>query len=225
MTIQGILRRVRGGRPLRPTTSVALMGALVASIWTIVPSNDKPVHATGKPAVVNLAAPGSEAPPAPQAGQVVADPAAPGQPPAPQLPPLPPAWAAGLPPAGVAWSPFIQEAAAKEGLDPRLLASLVRAESAFDAAAVSPVGALGLAQLMPGTAAELGVDPLNPVQNLAGGAQYLKENLVRFGSTDLALAAYNAGPGRVAEVGGVPAIPETVQYVDKVLDFYRGLAQ
>jgi soluble lytic murein transglycosylase-like protein len=117
----------------------------------------------------------------------------------------------------------IQDAAARQGLDPRLLASLVWVESSFDAAAASPKGAVGLAQVMPTTAADLGIDPHNPVQNVEGGARYLKHNLQRFGRTDLALAAYNAGPATVAQVGGIPPIPETRQYVDRVLQTYRRL--
>jgi soluble lytic murein transglycosylase-like protein len=78
---------------------------------------------------------------------------------------------------------------------------------------------------MPTTAADLGVDPSNPLQNLDGGARYLKKNLDRFGRADLALAAYNAGPTTVAETGGVPAIPETIEYVGKVLSLFHTLQQ
>ena len=132
-------------------------------------------------------------------------------------------WVAKLPPEGRKWAGEIENAANAVGLDPRLLAGLVRAESGFDADAGSHAGAIGLAQLMPGTAAELGVDPHNPVENLRGGARYLKQQLDRFGSPELALAAYNAGPGRVSSAGGIPQITETQNYVVRVMDYYREL--
>jgi soluble lytic murein transglycosylase-like protein len=141
------------------------------------------------------------------------------------LPPggVAPDWAAGLPERGAAWAPAIITAAERHGLDPRLLAALVWAESGFDPGVESHAGALGLAQLMPGTAAGLGVDPHDPVQNLEGGARYLRAQLDRFGSVDLALAAYNAGPGRVVEAGGIPRIAETQAYVPRVLGYYDRL--
>jgi len=124
------------------------------------------------------------------------------------------------PGAGAA-TPFgaeIDAAAAKNGIDPALLRALVRQESGFDPAARSPAGATGLTQLMPGTAASLGVDPTDPVQALDGGARYLRQQLDRFGGDErLALAAYNAGPGAVARHGGVPPYAETQRYVEKVL--------
>lgn len=132
-------------------------------------------------------------------------------------------WANKLPAEGRKWAGEIEKAANAVGLDPRLLASLVRAESGFDAGAGSHAGAIGLAQLMPGTAAELGVDPYNPIENLQGGARYLKKQLDRFGSPELALAAYNAGPGRVSSAGGIPQITETQNYVVRVMDYYREL--
>lgn len=124
--------------------------------------------------------------------------------------------AAKLPSHGRAWAPAITEAALKVGIEPALLAALVQHESNFDPDAVSHAGALGLAQLMPATAAGLGVNPKDPHQNLAGGARFLKEQLDRFGAVDLALAAYNAGPTRVARAGGVPRIAETTAYVSRV---------
>lgn len=135
----------------------------------------------------------------------------------------PGAWAERLPERGRAWAPQIQQAAQEAGIDPRLLASLVWAESNFRADARSHAGAIGLAQLMPGTAAGLGVDPHDPMDNLRGGARYLAAQLRRFGREDLALAAYNAGPGRVAQAGGVPAIAETRAYVPRVLSYYAQL--
>ncbi len=135
--------------------------------------------------------------------------------------PIDPAWAAALPEAGVPWSGAIGDAAARNGVDPRLLSALVWTESGFRPDAVSEAGARGLAQLMPRTAEGLGVNPDDPLQNLDGGARYLRSALDRFGSLDLALAAYNAGPRRVAEAGGIPDIPQTRAYVSAVLDRYR----
>lgn len=132
-------------------------------------------------------------------------------------------WAQGLPPAGRAWAPSIERAALRAGIEPALLASLVWAESGFQPTARSHAGAIGLSQLMPGTAAGLGVDPHDPEQNLDGGARFLAEQLRRFGRNDLALAAYNAGPGRVERAGGIPAIAETQAYVPKVLGYYERL--
>ena len=132
-------------------------------------------------------------------------------------------WSEGLPPAGQKIAGAIDTAARAEGVDPRLLASLVWAESAFHQGSVSHAGATGLTQLMPATAAGLGVDAADPVQNLRGGARYLKIQLDRFGSPDLALAAYNAGPGRVRQAGGIPDIPETQGYVRTVMGHYRDL--
>ncbi len=133
-------------------------------------------------------------------------------------------WASQLPERGQRWAGAIQRASDDAGIDPRLLASLVRHESNFDPDARSHAGAIGLGQLMPGTAAGLGVDPHDPHENLAGAARYLRSQLDRFGSVDLALAAYNAGPNRVAQAGGVPQIAETQAYVPRVMNTYRELA-
>ena len=103
-------------------------------------------------------------------------------------------------------------------LSPALLEALVWQESRWRTNAVSPVGARGLAQLMPGTARYLGVDPDDPRQNLEGGARYLREQLDRFGGDlEKALAAYNAGPGRVQKAGGIPRIRETQLYVAAIM--------
>jgi membrane-bound lytic murein transglycosylase B len=122
----------------------------------------------------------------------------------------------------------ITAAATKYGIDPALLKGLIRQESNFDASARSGAGAQGLTQLMPGTAASLGVDPADPAQAIDGGAKYLKQQLDRFGGdASKALAAYNAGPGAVAKYGGIPPYAETQDYVQKVLGFaaeYRGSA-
>ena len=121
----------------------------------------------------------------------------------------------------------ITAAATKYGLDPALLKGLIRQESNFNASARSGAGAQGLTQLMPATAASLGVtDATDPAQAIDGGAKYLKQQLDRFGGdASKALAAYNAGPGAVAKYGGVPPYAETQNYVQKVLGYaaeYRG---
>ena len=128
------------------------------------------------------------------------------------------------PAGGVTGMPFADEinaAAARHKLDPALLAGLIRQESNFDPAAASPAGARGLTQLMPATAAGLGVkDPTDPAQAIEGGARYLRQQLDRFGSDPIrALAAYNAGPGAVLRHGGVPPYAETQAYVRKVQEF------
>jgi soluble lytic murein transglycosylase-like protein len=143
---------------------------------------------------------------------------------APPLDGPPPPWASGLPSGGRSWAATIDAVAAAEGLDGRLLAALVWTESNFRPDAVSHAGAYGMSQLMPGTARGLGVDPRDPVQNLTGGARYLASQLDAFGRVDLALAAYNAGPGRVRGAGNaVPDIVETQLYVVRVLDRYQAL--
>jgi len=101
---------------------------------------------------------------------------------------------AALPAAAAPWTSAIRSAATKAGIDPDLLTSLVWVESSFQPDAVSPAGAVGLAQLMPGTAKGLGVDPTNPAQNLDGAARMLHGLIEQFGRVDLALAAYNVGP-------------------------------
>jgi soluble lytic murein transglycosylase-like protein len=112
----------------------------------------------------------------------------------------------------------IAELSARYDLSPALLEAVVWQESRWNENAVSPVGAQGLAQLMPGTARYLGVDPRDPFANLEGGARYLREQLDRFGGDlEKALAAYNAGPGRVERAGGIPNIRETQLYVASIM--------
>jgi len=111
----------------------------------------------------------------------------------------------------------VSRAAADTGLDPALIHAVIQAESGGNAQAKSAKGALGPMQLMPATAADLGVNPLDPVQNILGGSRYLAAMKKQFGSDKLALAAYNAGPSAVARHGGVPPYAETQAYVRKVL--------
>lgn len=118
-----------------------------------------------------------------------------------------------------------RQIAEEEGVDPDLFTRLIEAESSFRPNVTSSAGAYGLAQLMPGTAAELGVDPSDPIQNMRGGARYLRQQLDRFGDPALALAAYNAGPGRVAQYGGIPPFRETQNYVERILSGYSGSAR
>jgi soluble lytic murein transglycosylase-like protein len=139
------------------------------------------------------------------------------------------ATAAQSAPAGdgsTAYDALIQQAAQANGVDPALLKALIRQESGFDPNARSGAGAAGLTQLMPSTAAGLGVtDPTDPQQAIDGGARYLRQQLDAFGGDETkALAAYNAGPGAVQKYGGVPPYAETQQYVKNVLgyaDAYR----
>jgi soluble lytic murein transglycosylase-like protein len=117
-----------------------------------------------------------------------------------------------------AYAAKVAELAARFDLSPALIEALVWQESRWRENALSPKGARGLAQLMPGTARDLGVDPDDPFANLEGGARYLREQLDRFdGDLEKALAAYNAGPGRVVRAGGVPAIHETRTYVAAIM--------
>ncbi len=128
---------------------------------------------------------------------------------------------------GSTYAPMIEQAAARYGIDPSVLYGLIEQESGFDPSATSSAGAQGLTQLMPSTAASLGVaEPLDPAQSIEGGARYLSGLLRQFGgNTANALAAYNAGPGAVEQYGGVPPYPETQQYVAKVLGYAASYSQ
>jgi peptidoglycan DL-endopeptidase CwlO len=120
--------------------------------------------------------------------------------------------------AGTPYARLFEDAGTTHGVSPALLAAVARQESGFDPRAVSPAGAQGLMQLMPGTADGLGVtDPFDPAQAVDGAARLLRTLLDRFGGTELALAAYNAGPGAVLRYGGIPPYPETQAYVRSVL--------
>lgn len=110
-----------------------------------------------------------------------------------------------------------RQAAQRHGIPEAIFLNLVQRESAWNPGAISHKGAIGLAQLMPGTAQQMGVDPLDPTQNLDGGARYLAAQYRRFQDWRLALAAYNAGPGAVIEYGGIPPYAETTAYVTAIL--------
>lgn len=117
----------------------------------------------------------------------------------------------------VPYADLFSRAAGRYGVDASLLAAVASQESNFNAQAVSPAGALGLMQFMPATAAGLGVNPLDPSSAIDGAARYLSNLTRQFGSTDLALAAYNAGPGTVSRYGGIPPYTETQNYVRAVM--------
>jgi hypothetical protein len=119
--------------------------------------------------------------------------------------------------AGVPYSDLFSRAASRYGVDASLLAAMASQESGFNSSAVSPAGAKGLMQFMPATAAGLGVNPLDPSSAIDGAARYLSSLKKQFGSTELALAAYNAGPGTVSRYGGIPPYAETQNYVRAVM--------
>ena len=122
--------------------------------------------------------------------------------------------------------PLIASVACEHGLPVGLFDALVGQESRYQPFARSNKGAIGLAQLMPGTARALGVtDPWDPVENLRGGAKYFREQLDEFGRIDLALAAYNAGPGRVRATRRIPVIRETIKYVASITDAWNHISR
>ncbi|MBL8292037.1 MAG: lytic transglycosylase domain-containing protein [Bryobacterales bacterium] len=148
---------------------------------------------------------------------VAPPPAPPAPPPTPVSPPVAPA---------IQPKALLDQAAEKYGLPPEFLHSVARIESAYQLNALSPKGAIGLMQLMPGTAAQLNADPHDPLQNVDAGARHLRDLLLQYGgSTHKALAAYNAGAGAVQKYQGVPPYRETRGYVEKVLRNYQRLTQ
>lgn len=125
------------------------------------------------------------------------------------------------------YNPLIEQAAARYGLEPAVLHGLIQQESGFNSSAQSSAGAAGLTQLMPGTAASMGVaNPMDPAESIEGGARYLSQLMSEFGgNTEDALAAYNAGPGAVQQYGGIPPYAETQSYVSKVLGYAQAYLQ
>jgi soluble lytic murein transglycosylase-like protein len=127
------------------------------------------------------------------------------------------------PPPRDSYDKLILRSARNHRVEPALVKAVIAAESNFQPRAVSRVGAQGLMQLMPATARSLGVgNPFHPGENVEGGTRYLRDMLDRYGDLKRALAAYNAGPEAVDRYGGVPPYPETLDYVSKVLNYYRG---
>ncbi len=125
-------------------------------------------------------------------------------------------------PAPAEWRKLAREAAEIFGLDAALVLAVIRVESAFDHAAESPAGAQGAMQVMPATQEELGLlDPFDPRANVYAGAQYLMHLIHSFGSVELALAAYNAGPASVERYGGIPPFPETREFVRRVTLYWE----
>lgn len=128
----------------------------------------------------------------------------------------------GSGPDSSAYDELIQRMAERYDVPAALIKAVVKTESNFQRHAVSRKGAQGLMQLMPGTAADLGVrDAFSPEQNVQGGTRYLRAMMDRYGDWRHALAAYNAGPGAVDQYGGIPPYPETREYVERVLHYYR----
>jgi len=144
--------------------------------------------------------------------------------PSPPMPPQPAEAASEIQPK-LTPQELVTRAAVQAGLPPAIVHSVAKAESAYQPNAVSPKGAIGLMQLMPGTAAELNADPHDPAQNAEAGARYLRDLLLKYENdphqVSKAVAAYNAGPGAVDKYNGIPPYRETVDYVNRVLKEYE----
>lgn len=118
--------------------------------------------------------------------------------------------------------PLIEEMSYEMGFDPALTSAIIKAESGFKVRAVSPMGAVGLMQVLPSTARLFGVrNPFDPKENIKAGLLFLRCLLQQFGNLELALAAYNAGPGSVVKYGDIPPYRETVNYVARVLEYLQ----
>jgi soluble lytic murein transglycosylase-like protein len=132
---------------------------------------------------------------------------------------------AALAPLSLTPQELVNRAAVHNGLPPAIVRSVARAESGFRQDAISPKGAIGVMQLMPGTAAALNANPLDPVENVEAGARYLRDLLARYENdphqVSKAIAAYNAGPAAVDKFHGIPPYAETIQYVNRVLKQYQ----
>jgi soluble lytic murein transglycosylase-like protein len=208
-----------------PTFASALDAAQAESPGAIAPGA-QPVTAAAEPILASISAPSTTAPSTfgPSTfGPSTSGPMTPGllaSSPSTSAPPTSSHSTSGSL-SSTPYASLITQAAARYGIDPTLLAGLIQQESGFDPSARSGAGAVGLTQLMPSTAASLGVsEPLDPAQSIEGGARYLAQMLGRFAGNPVdALAAYNAGPGAVEQYGGVPPYPETQQYVTKVLGY------
>jgi soluble lytic murein transglycosylase-like protein len=133
-----------------------------------------------------------------------------------------PSWRKSTAESLIKYEAIIQQASKRYGLEPSFVKAVIKAESDFDRGAVSSKGAQGLMQLMPCTADKMSVtNPFNPEENILGGTRYLGSLLRRFNhQKELALAAYNAGPEKVEECGGVPPIAETQDFVQRVIRYY-----
>lgn len=146
-------------------------------------------------------------------------------PPAPATPKEPPVAAAPRQDQDLTPQELTTRAALHAGLPPAIVHSVAKAESGYRVDAVSPKGAVGIMQLMPGTAADLNADPHDPAQNAEAGAQYLRDLLLKYEKdphqVSKAIAAYNAGPGAVDKYHGVPPYRETIEYVNRVLKQYE----
>ena len=119
-----------------------------------------------------------------------------------------------------AWDDYLYQASITHSVPFALLKAICTAESAMNPTIVSHAGAIGLMQLMPQTAKQLGVDPWDPQQNVDGGASYIRKQIDTFGTYELALAAYNAGPANVRKYDGIPPFEETQTYVKRVMEYY-----
>ncbi len=232
----GVFVRENNAREFEITTLLRIAVALMIAIGFSTGVDAKIVSFTdgrvlkaedayleGETIVIELRGGGTMRVPANRVDRVIADEVDEDTSPIPEFKGCPWAWDGEELPTEMPYGVEILAAARKAQIHPWLLVAVVRAESNFDPGAVSRAGAAGLTQLMPATAAAQGVtEVFDPVQNLRGGASYLRAMLDRFDSLTLALAAYNAGPTTVDRYEGVPPYRETRQYVRKVTKWFCG---